>query len=109
MMLITAIVAPSRAVTVKRALGLFGVRGLSESLAFVEVPTGGRVEVYRGSRRVVSMAPRVRLEVLSANADTPDLVRVIARAVTGSDLQLWVTRVDHLVRIRTGEVGLDAL
>jgi nitrogen regulatory protein PII len=47
--------------------------------------------------------------VLSPNEDTRDLVRVIARAATGSDLELWVTRVDHLVRIRTGEVGLDAL
>jgi nitrogen regulatory protein PII len=109
MMLITAVVAPSRVGTVKRALGLFGVRGLSESRAFVEVRPGARVEVYRSTRWVVSMAPRVRLEVLSPNADTPDLVHVIARAVTGSDLQLWVTRVDHLVRIRTGEVGLEAL
>jgi nitrogen regulatory protein P-II 1 len=109
MMLITAVVAPSRVVAVKRALGLFGVLGLTRSHTFVEATRGARVEVYRGTRSVVSLAPRVRLEVLSANADTPDLVRVITRAVTGSDLQLWVTRVDHLVRIRTGEVGLDAL
>jgi nitrogen regulatory protein P-II 1 len=109
MMLITAIVVPSRVRVVRRALALFGVRGLTQTRLFVELGPRSRVEVYRGAREVVSRSPRIRLEVLSTNADTPDLVRVITRAVTGSDLQLWVVRVDHLVRIRTGEVGLDAL
>jgi nitrogen regulatory protein P-II 1 len=108
-MLITAIVVPSRVRVVRRALGLFGVQGLTQTRIFLEAWPRTRVEVYRGAREVVSRAPRVRLDVLSTNADTPDLVRVITRAVSGSDLQLWVTRVDHLVRIRTGEVGLDAL
>jgi nitrogen regulatory protein P-II 1 len=67
------------------------------------------VEVYRATRWVASLAPRVRMDVLSANDDMHDLLRVIARATAGSELDLWVTRVDHLVRIRTGEVGLDAL
>jgi len=109
MMLITAIVVPSRVAELKRVLGLFGVRGLSLSRAFVETRPGVRVEVYRAVRWEVSMAPRTRLQILSANVDMPDLVRVISRAVNGSDLDLWVTRVDHLVRIRTGEAGLDAL
>jgi nitrogen regulatory protein P-II 1 len=108
MMLITAIVAPSRVVAVRRALGLFGVRGLSTARVFGPAPDR-RVEIYRGARWTASLAPRVRLDVLSPNEDTRDLVRVIARAATGSDLELWVTRVDHVVRIRTGEVGLDAL
>jgi nitrogen regulatory protein P-II 1 len=109
MMLITAIVVPSRVRVVRRALAFFGVRGLTQARIFLEVRRPTRVEVYRGAREVVSRVPRVRLEVLSPNADMPDLVRVISRAVTGSDLQLWVTRVEYLVRIRTGEVGLDAL
>jgi nitrogen regulatory protein P-II 1 len=108
MMLITAIVAPSRVVPVRRALSLFGVRGLSTTRVFGPA-RGGKVEVYRGARWTASLTPRVRLDVLSPNEDTRDLVRVISRAATGSDLELWVTRVDHLVRIRTGEVGLDAL
>ena len=98
MMLITAIVVPSRVPVVRRALGLFGVQGATQERLYAELRPG-----------VKSWVPRVRLDVLSTNADTPDLVRVIRRAATGSDLQLWVVRVDHLVRIRTGEVGLDAI
>jgi nitrogen regulatory protein P-II 1 len=108
MMLITAIVVPSRVRVVRRALALFDVRGLTQSQIFLEIgPT--RVEVYRGAREIVSRVPRVRLDILGPSEDTADLVRVIARAVRGSDLQLWVTRVEYLVRIRTGERGLDAL
>jgi nitrogen regulatory protein PII len=108
MMLITAIVVPSRVRVVRRALALFDVRGLTQSQIFLEIgPT--RVEVYRGAREVVSRVPRVRLDVLSPNEDTSDLVRVITRAVTGTDLQLWVTRIEYVVRIRTGEIGLEAV
>ncbi len=108
MMLITAVVVPSRVGVVRHALGLFGVRGLSMSRVF-GASDGAPVEVYRAARRTASLAPRVRLDVLSPNDDMRDLVRVISRAATGSELELWVTRVDHLVRIRTGEVGLDAI
>jgi nitrogen regulatory protein PII len=107
-MLITAIVVPSRVGVVRRALALFDVRGLTRSQIFLEIgPT--RVEVYRGAREVVSRVPRIRLDVLSPDVDTPDLVRVITRAAKGTDLQLWVTRIEYLVRIRTGETGLDAV
>jgi len=108
MMLITAIVEPSRVNRVKHALGLFEVRGLTASRVFVP-SRPGRVEVYRGERWEVTMVPSTRLEILASNVDTPDLVHVIVRAAAGGDGQVWVTRVDHLVRIRTGELGLSAL
>jgi nitrogen regulatory protein P-II 1 len=109
MMLITAVVAPSRVEAVKRALGLFGVKGMTLSRVFGPARTGQPVEIYRAARWVASLVPRARLEILAGNADTPDLVRVISRAVDGAEVDVWVVRVDHLVRIRTGEVGLDAL
>jgi nitrogen regulatory protein PII len=108
MMIITAVVVPSRLAAVRRALGVFGVYRLTQSTVFAENSAVSRVEFYRGSRRVVPQVERIRLDLLAPNADTPDLARVITRAA-GPDIQLWVTRVDHLVRIRTGEVGLDAL
>ncbi|HKT00618.1 MAG TPA: P-II family nitrogen regulator [Rugosimonospora sp.] len=112
MMLITAVVPPSRVDTVTRALALFGVRGLTLSHTFAPARPGAAVEVYRGSRWSKTFVPWVRLDILAPNVDTPDLVRVISRAAGKahvSDVLVWVTRIDHLVRIRTGEVGLDAL
>jgi nitrogen regulatory protein P-II 1 len=107
MMLISAVLEPSRVDSVKRALTLFDVRGLT--LSRVLVPAGRPVvEVYRGGRWRPTLLPRVRLDLLASNADTPDLARIVARAAQ-RDVSVWVTRVDDLVRIRTGERGLDAL
>jgi nitrogen regulatory protein PII len=108
-MLITAVVVPSRVEAVQRALRLFGVQGLTVSRIFVPIRPGVHVEIYRGARWDAALQPRVRLEILASDADTPDLVHVIWRAVEVSDVEVRVTRVDHLVRIRTGEGGLDAL
>jgi nitrogen regulatory protein P-II 1 len=107
MMLISAVLEPSRVDIVKRALQLFDVRGLTLSRVLVPV-RNGEVEVYRGERWRATMHPRVRLDLLASNADTPDLARIVARAAQ-RDVRVWVTRVDDVVRIRTGEHGLDAL
>ncbi|MEN3305445.1 MAG: nitrogen regulatory protein 1 [Micromonosporaceae bacterium] len=112
MMLITAVVPPARVEVVTKALALFGVRGLTMSHTYAPARPGTAVEVYRGSRWSKPFVPWVRLDILAANADTPDLVRVISRAAGGvavSDVLVWVTRIEYLVRIRTGEVGPDAL
>jgi nitrogen regulatory protein P-II 1 len=107
MMLISAVLEPSRVDIVKRALLLFDVRGLTLSRVLVPVRRA-EIEVYRGGRWRPTMQPRVRLDLLASNADTPDLARVVARAAQ-RDVSVWVTRVDDVVRIRTGERGLDAL
>jgi nitrogen regulatory protein PII len=107
MMLISAVLEPSRVDIVKRALLLFDVRGLTLSRVLVPV-RGAEIEVYRGGRWRATMRPRVRLDLLASNADTPDLARIVARAAQ-RDVSVWVTRVDDVVRIRTGEHGPDAL
>jgi nitrogen regulatory protein P-II 1 len=107
MMLISAVLEPSRVDIVKRALQLFDVRGLTLSRVLVPVRQSA-VEVYRGDRWRATMRPRVRLDLLASNADAPDLARVVARAAQ-RDVRVWVTQVDDVVRIRTGERGLDAL
>jgi nitrogen regulatory protein P-II 1 len=96
--LITAIVAPARVDTVLRGLRLFGVQGWTLSRVYL----AGRAQ------------PCVRLDLLAPNVDAPDLVRVIARAATappsrGTPAGVWVTPVDTVVRIRTGERGPDAV
>jgi len=105
MMLITAVVEPSRVEQVEAALRLFEVRGLTASEVQVSSRTG-RVEVYRGRRWVATMVPRVRLEILAGDDDIDDLVRVILRAAGGGDGYLWVSRVDYLIPIRNGDTGL---
>jgi nitrogen regulatory protein P-II 1 len=107
MMLISAVLEPSRVNIVKRALLLFDVRGLTLSRVLVPARQAD-AEVYRGDRWRATLRPRVRLDLLASNADTPDLARIVARAAQ-RDVRVWVTRVDDVVRIRTGEHGLDAL
>jgi nitrogen regulatory protein PII len=104
MMLITAVVEPSRVEQIEAALRLFEVRGLTASEVQV-ASRAGRVEVYRGRRWVATMVPRVRLEILAGDDDTDDLVHVIRRAAGGGDGYLWVSRVDYLVPLRTGDTG----
>jgi nitrogen regulatory protein P-II 1 len=107
MKLITATVEPSRVEAVRHALAIFDVRGMTRSHVFVPARRPNRVEVFRGARWVVSTEPRVRLDIVCADADAADVVRVIARVM--GDGSIWVQRVDFLVRIRTGEYGLAAL
>jgi nitrogen regulatory protein P-II 1 len=106
-MLISAVLEPSRLDMVKNALLLFDVRGLTLSQVLVPVRRP-KVEVYRGGYWRATMEPRLRLDLLASNADAPDLARVVARAAQ-RDVCVWVTRVDDLIRIRSGERGLNAL
>lgn len=112
MMLITAVVPPSRVDGVTQALGLFGVHGLTVSHTFAPAKPGMAIEIYRGNRWSKTFVPWVRLDILALDSDTPDLVHVISRAVgevAVADVLIWATRVDYLIRIRTGEVGIEAL
>ena len=108
MMLITAIVEPSRVQALAKTLRLFDVHGMTR--CHVTMPARSqRVEIYRGQQWGSTMAARVRLDILTSNADMPDLIRVIASAVQTTEATIWAVRVDQLTRIRTGETGLDAL
>ncbi|TAL12567.1 MAG: P-II family nitrogen regulator, partial [Frankiales bacterium] len=72
----------------------------------------GHTEVYRGAEYTVAFVPKVRIEVLVDDADAADVIEVIAKsAQTGAigDGKVWSTPVDEVVRVRTGERGVDAL
>ena len=72
----------------------------------------GHTEVYRGAEYTVDLVPKTRLEVLVDDTDVDDVVDVIVKAAqTGKigDGKVWVSSVDVVVRVRTGEVGVDAL
>jgi nitrogen regulatory protein P-II 1 len=112
MKLVTAIVKPHKLDDVKEALQALGVAGLTISEARGYGRQRGHTEVYRGAEYQVDFVPKVRLEVLVEDPGAPLVVdKIIESARTGKigDGKVWVTPVDQVVRIRTGEVGSDAL
>jgi nitrogen regulatory protein P-II 1 len=110
--LVTGIVKPFKLDDVKNALESFGVAGITVSEVQGYGRQRGHTEVYRGAEYRVDFVPKVRIEVLVDDEDAEDVVEVIAKsAATGKigDGKVWVTPVDTVVRVRTGERGRDAL
>ena len=112
MRLVTAVLKPFKLDDVKIALEAFGVQGMTVSEVQGFGRQRGHTEVYRGAEYTVSFVPKVKVEVLVENSDATDVVDVIAKAAhTGSigDGKVWSTPVDDVVRVRTGERGVEAL
>ena len=112
MKLVTAVVKPHKLDEVKAALEAFGVQGLTVSEASGYGRQKGHTEVYRGAEYTVDLVPKVRIEVLVDDLDAEKVVdTVMESARTGKigDGKVWVTPVDSVVRVRTGERGADAL
>lgn len=112
MKLLTAIIKPHKLDEVKAALEAFGVQGMTVSEASGYGRQRGHTEVYRGAEYTVDLVPKVRLEVLVDDADAADVTEVIVKAAqTGriGDGKVWTVPVDDVVRVRTGEHGVDAL
>jgi nitrogen regulatory protein P-II 1 len=112
MKLVTAIVKPHRLDEVKDSLREIGVNGLTTTDVEGFGRQRGHTEVYRGAEYQVDFVPKVRVEVVVDDEDVQGVVDAIVKAArTGKigDGKLWVTEVEQLVRIRTGEMGPDAL
>ncbi len=112
MKLITALIKPHQLDEVKEALEAFGVAGMTISEASGYGRQRGHSEVYRGAEYTVDFVPKVRLEVLVDDVDSSDVLEVILKAAqTGriGDGKIWSVPVDEVVRVRTGERGVDAL
>ena len=112
MLLITAIIKPFTLEEVKDALKGADIGGMTVSEVKGFGRQGGHVETYRGSEYRVDFTPKVRIEVVVDDADVDRAVDLIADAArTGKigDGKIWVTSVDRVMRIRTGERGPDAL
>jgi nitrogen regulatory protein P-II 1 len=112
MRLVTGIVKPFKLDDVKTALESFGVQGMTVSEVQGFGRQRGHTEVYRGAEYTVAFVPKVRIEVLVDDADVADVLEVMAKAAhTGSigDGKVWSTPVEDVVRVRTGERGVEAL
>ena len=112
MKLITAIVKPAKVDDIKVALQAAGVAGMTVSETRGFCRQKGHTEIYRGAEYTVDFIPKVRIEVLVEDAEAQAIIDTIVNtASTGSigDGKLWVTNVEQVIRIRTGERGGDAL
>lgn len=112
MKLITAILKPHRIDDVKEALEAFGITGMTVSEASGFGRQRGHSEVYRGAEYVVDFVPKIRVEVLVEDIDSRPVVEAIVTAAhTGriGDGKVWVSPVDEVVRVRTGQRGEEAL
>ncbi len=112
MKIVTAIIKPFRLDGVKDALEAAGAVGMT----ITEVQGFGRqkghTEVYRGKEYTVAFTPKIKVEVIVED----DIVKVVVDAIIGAartdkigDGKIWVTDAESVVRIRTGEIGADAL
>jgi len=110
--LITAIIKPHRLEEVKDALRSIGVVGMTASEVKGFGRQGGKTENYRGSEYVVDLIPKIKVEVLVDSTEAEKVIDTIA-AAAGTDKigdgKIWAVAVDRLMRIRTGEMGTDAL
>jgi len=110
--LVVAIVKPHRLDEVKEALQDLGVNGLTTTDVEGFGRQRGHTEIYRGAEYQVDFVPKVKVEVLCDDDQVGRVVEALAKAArTGKigDGKVWVTPVEQVMRIRTGEMGPDAL
>jgi len=109
---VEAIIKPFKLDEVKEALGAVGIQGLTVSEVKGFGRQKGHTELYRGAEYVVDFLPKVKLDVIVRDEQVGDVVDAIEKAAkTGriGDGKIFVTPVDEVVRIRTGERGGDAV
>ena len=112
MKLITAIVKPFKLDDVKTALKDAGVTGMTVTEVQGFGRQSGHTEVYRGAEYTIDFVPKVRIDVLVDVTDAErvaDAIAASARTGKIGDGKIWITEVDRVMRIRTGEVDADAL
>ena len=110
--LVTAIIKPFKLDDVKEALRAAGVVGLTVSEIQGFGRQGGKTEAFRGSEYKVEFVPKVMIQVLVDTAAVDKVLEVVAESArTGKigDGKIWAVPIDRVMRIRTGELGDDAI
>ena len=112
MKLIVAVLKPFKLDEVKEALKALGVHGMTLTEAQGFGRQRGHTEVYRGAEYEVEFVPKIRLEVVVDDSQVDDVANTIVDvAGTGKigDGKVWILPVEEIIRVRTGERGIDAL
>jgi nitrogen regulatory protein P-II 1 len=109
---IEAIIKPFKLDEVKESLSEIGIQGMTVTEVKGFGRTGGKKEVYRGSAYVVDFVPKVKIEIIVKDDMVHQVLSTITEAAkTGriGDGKIFVTSVEEVIRIRTGEKGEDAI
>ncbi len=112
MKLITAVIKPFKLDEVKTALKGAGVQGMTVTEVQGFGRQSGHTEVYRGAEYTVDFVPKIKIELLVDDAAADGVVEALASAARTDkigDGKVWITDVDAVQRIRTGEKGSDAI
>lgn len=112
MKLITAIIKPFKLDDVREALAEVGVKGITVTEVKGFGRQKGHTELYRGAEYVVDFLPKIKLEVATSDDLVDSVVEAIAKAAnTGKigDGKIFISRLEEVIRIRTGETGADAV
>lgn len=112
MKLVTAVIKPFKLDDVKDALKALGVQGLTVTEVQGHGRQRGHTEVYRGAEYTIDLVPKVRLEIIVDDAQVAPVVDGIVRTARTDkigDGKVWVSALEDVVRIRTGERGPDAI
>ena len=112
MKMITAVINPYKLDDVKAALQSADVHGMTVTEVRGHGRQGGHSETYRGTEYKLDFVPKLKVEVVVDDVTADTVVEVIATAARAGkigDGKVWVTTVDDILRIRTGERGIDAV
>jgi nitrogen regulatory protein PII len=115
MKMVTAIIQPSRLEVVKNILGMEGITGITVSDARGVGRQRGRTEIYRGHEYKVDLIPKVKLEIAVEQAHLDRVIDAIVKGARSGpegkigDGKIFVSPLEEVVRIRTGELGAAAL
>lgn len=112
MKLITAIVKPFKLDDVREALSEIGVQGITVTEVKGFGRQKGHTELYRGAEYVVDFLPKVKIEIAVADGVVDQTIEAITKAAnTGKigDGKVFVSPMEQVIRIRTGETGEDAI
>lgn len=112
MKLVTAIIQPEMLEQVQKALIRHGVGGMTISEVSGYGRQRGHTEVYRGAEYTVDLLPKVKIELVCSDQEASGLVQTISQSARSGrigDGKIWITSVDEVIRVRTGDSGEDAL
>ncbi|MFN8048443.1 MAG: P-II family nitrogen regulator [Ancrocorticia sp.] len=112
MKLVTAIIQPHRLEEVKKAVMAEGVKGMTVSQVNGYGRQKGHTEVYRGAEYTVDLLPKVKIELVCSDSDAEAIAQTIASSARSGrigDGKIWITSVEQVIRVRTGDSGEDAL